>query len=671
MLCFLAYLPAIQSLFIWDDDYYVVKNLALRNFDGLQRIWIGILPDPHAYPVPQYYPMTLTSFWLEYRAWGLDPTGYHVVNILLHATSAFVLWIILKKLAVPGAWVVAAIFAVHPLQVESVAWVTERKNVLSGLFYLLSLLVYLRFTRLDPTPAGNEERTFALPPERWKVYILALVLFVLALLSKSVTASLPAAVLLILWWKRGKLSLVDDVLPLVPFFALGLAMGFVTSWMEHNVVGAKGPDWDLSFVQRLLMAGGAIWFYAAKLVVPYPLIFFYRKWTIDPHEWYWWLAVVGVIIVVAALWSLRSRIGRAPLVGVLFFIGTLFPALGFISFFPMRYSLVADHFQYLAQIGLLSVIVAALAKWLRPREVAGTMAAIVIAAFIVMSNAHARAFTDRGTLWNDTIAKNPDAWVAHTNVGLFYLDMFEREGDARYLDTAEEQLRMARHMTQHRDPVATMDLGLVAAKRGNYPAAMQYFRESIKEYDQLYAGTNVMPEQAADPHMNLGFFLYNARKLDEAIAEYNTAHRLAPRNVGVMENLADAYNVKGDHDKAIEWANAALDIDPESIKAHNTLANALAAQNRLQEAIGQWNIVLKLDRNNYVALNNIGRVLAVNLGQLDQAEQMFKKALQIKPDFAPAQQNLNAVQKVKQMAATQAATRPATNRATTSTAPAQ
>src|SRR5947207_2999765 len=326
LMTLVAYAPALRGGFVWDDDAYVTDNLALRSFDGLRTIWLGILPDPQVYAaqvVPQYYPMTLTSFWLEFRIWGASAAGYHVVNVLLHATSALLLWVILRKLAVPGAWMIAAIFAVHPVQVESVAWITERKNVLSGVFYLCSLLIYLRFCEIDPAPTLGPGQTALLPAERWKIYVLSLLLFIFALLSKSVTGSLPAVVLLILWWKRGRISW-DDFMPLIPFFAAALIMGWVTAYMEHNVVGAQGREWDYTFPQRLLIAGRAVWFYAYKLIWPATLIFTYDKWPIHLPEQSWQMlfgaAVIGVIV---ALFLLREKIGRGPLVAVLFFVGTL------------------------------------------------------------------------------------------------------------------------------------------------------------------------------------------------------------------------------------------------------------------------------------------------------------------------------------------------------------
>jgi hypothetical protein len=262
VLVLLAYTPALDAGFVWDDDDYVTANVTLRSVTGLARIWV----EPGA--VPQYYPMAFTSLWLDYRLWGMRPFGYHLVNVLLHGLNAVLLWRLLVMLAVPGAWLAAAVFAVHPVHVESVAWVTERKNVLSGAFYLGAFLAYLRFAPPGGRGAG---------PVAWRAYAAALALFVLAMLSKTVTCTLPAALLIVLWWKRPRLA-ARDVLPLLPFFALGLGLSLVTIWMEKHHVGAQGADWALSAVDRCLIAARALWFYLGKLVWPAPLVFNYPRW---------------------------------------------------------------------------------------------------------------------------------------------------------------------------------------------------------------------------------------------------------------------------------------------------------------------------------------------------------------------------------------------------------
>jgi hypothetical protein len=301
-----AYLPALRAGWVWDDDYYVTNNPTLNSLEGLKRIWFEIGA------VPQYYPLVHTSFWVEHRVWGLRPLGYHLDNVLLHAVAAVLLWRVLVLLEVPGAWVAAALLAVHPLHVESVAWVTERKNVLSGVLYLSAGLVYLRFALRKPTALS------------WDMYLLSLLLFIGALWSKTVTCSLPAAILLVIWWKRGRITL-KDVTPLIPFFIIGIGAALLTGWMEKHVVGAQGPEWQINFGQRCIIAGRALWFYLGRLIFPWPLMFIYPRWEVRASDWALYVFPVSAMAVLIGLILARKRIGRGPAIAALVFAGTLFP----------------------------------------------------------------------------------------------------------------------------------------------------------------------------------------------------------------------------------------------------------------------------------------------------------------------------------------------------------
>ncbi len=402
-----AYWPATGNGWIWDDESYVHENPHLRSVRGLAEIWLR----PGA--VPQYYPLVHTSYWLEYRVWGLAPSGYHAVNILIHAGSAVLLWRLLRRLEVPGAWAAAALFALHPVHVESVAWVTERKNVLSGFFDRASAAAYLRWAPPERPPGAET------PP---RLYAAAIALYVCALLSKTVTCSLPAALLLVRWWKRGRLEWAD-VRPLVPFFVIGIGLGVLTVWLEKANVGAAGPDWELSAVERVLIAGRALWIYAGKLAWPAPLVFFYPRFEVDAGEWRQYLYPAAAAAVVIGLWLARRRVGRGPLVAVLFFAGTLVPALGFFYDYTMRFSFDADHFQYIASIALITAAgefgaAAAARIGRRARLPAAAVLAAVLAALGTLTWQRCLAFRDAETLWRDTLGKNPDAWLAHNNLGV-------------------------------------------------------------------------------------------------------------------------------------------------------------------------------------------------------------------------------------------------------------
>ena len=312
---FLAYRPAWHGAPVWDDAAHMTRP-QLRPLDGLRRIWL----EPGA--TQQYYPLTHTAFWVQSRLWGDETLGYHLVNVAFHLATSLLLFALLRRLEVPGALLAAAVFALHPVHVESVAWITELKNTLSGALFAAAALAYLRF---------DEAR-------RKRAYALALALFVLGLLAKTVVAVLPAALLVAFWWRRGRLEPRRDVLPLVPFFALGLAAGLVTAWVERQyVIGGLAVHFGLGAKERLLLAGRAIWFYLGKLVWPAELVFLYPRWDLGRPAWWAFLFPAGALLLLVAAWALRKK-WRGPLAALLFFVLALLPALGFVDVYPFRFS---------------------------------------------------------------------------------------------------------------------------------------------------------------------------------------------------------------------------------------------------------------------------------------------------------------------------------------------
>ena len=341
LLVCLAYLPALRGGFVWDDDSWTTNLSALfQDPSGLRLIWF----QPTA--LQQYYPLTGTTFWLDYQLWNFWTTPYHVENVLLHALAALLFWRLLLRLQVPGAWLASALFALHPVMVESVAWITERKNVLSLALYLGALLAYLRYaqsvasgTRMPgEVPAGGTKAGNSTLDTRHSTlfYSLAFVLFLGALLAKTATFSLPAAILLLGWWQRGQIRWRTDVLPTLPFFALALGLCAVTAWLEKYHVGARGSYFTLTFPQRCLVAGRAFWFYLGHLFWPVKLCFVYPRWQPDPGSGWQWLYPVAAIGTLFTLWLFRRRMGRGPATALFFFVGTLFPVLGFMNAYGMR-----------------------------------------------------------------------------------------------------------------------------------------------------------------------------------------------------------------------------------------------------------------------------------------------------------------------------------------------
>jgi tetratricopeptide (TPR) repeat protein len=503
LLVFLAYLPALHGGFIWDDDAYVTHNPTLHDGEGLRQIWFKVGA------VPQYYPMVHTTFWLEYHLWALNPVGYHLINVLLHAIAALLLWQVLRRLPAPGAWLAAVIFALHPVEVESVAWVTERKNVLSAVFYFAAALAYLRFVAWEKP--GSPNRLL------WSWYLGALVLFLAALLSKTVTCSLPAVLLLVCWWKKGRVQR-SDIIPLLPFFVVGVALGLMTAWIEKYNVGAQGADWSLTFADRCLIAGRALWFYAGKLVWPTPLTFIYPRWEIEPAVWWQWLFPIAAIGVVAGLWLARRRIGKGPLVAVLCFAGTLGPALGFVNVYPMRYSFVADHYQYLASVGLITLCAAGLARI--PRVIP----AILVVLLGALTWQQTGIYRNPEILWRDTLAKNPDCWMAQNNLGTLFAD------------------------------------------KGRFDEAIENYRKAIQINPDHREALN-----------NLGNALAAQGRLDEAIENYYKAIQINPNSFDALNDLGNALAAQGRFDEAIKNYYKAIQINPNSSGALNDLAWMLAA----------------------------------------------------------------------------------------------
>jgi tetratricopeptide (TPR) repeat protein len=636
-----AYVPGIRGQFVWDDDYYVTNNRLLRSLDGLQRIWFDIVPSPAKYPLPQYYPMTHTSFWIEYHLWGLNSTGYHVTNVLLHVAGALLIWLILRKLDVPGAWAAAAIFALHPINVESVAWIAERKNVLSAFFFFASLYVYLRYSGVIAKPqaagapdASESTQYFTLPDDPFRLYALSLLLFFLALASKTVTSSLPVIVLLIVWWKRGKISLKDHILPLMPFFVLGIAAGALTGWMEVNRVGAHGTDWDYGFATRCIIAGRAAWFYVGKLAFPYPLIFNYPRWNIratGPLQWMFPLSMIAVVVV---LLLNRKRLGRGPVVAVLYYLVTLFPAMGFINVFPMRYSFVADHFVYLSSIGLIALACAGVTRFVidqvgRERATGALSAAcaVVLVFAFALTNSRAGAFENSRVLWEDTLNKtNQQSWLAANNYGEGLLF----SGDPQNIDTAEKWFHKVLRLKEDH-PEARYNLGLIAERRNQPDEAMKWYHESLH-----YRPGYILPL------FRLGYLHAQRGELVEAERMYQAILSENPDDLNTRLALGRLYERQNRDDDAIKQYEAASEANPDSAQPFIDIGNIKARTGQGELAIQYWSQAARREPNNATIANNVGVVFASG-GYFREAQPFFQRAIELNPKFVEAHRQLGIV----------------------------
>ena len=608
LLTLLVYLPSTQCGFIWDDDAYVQNNPHLRSADGLGRIWFQI----HA--TPQYYPLVFTSYWIEHSIWGLNPAGFHGVNIALHAAVSLLLWRVLRRLAVPAAWTAAAVFALHPVHVESVTWITERKNVLSGVFYLGALLAYLRYAGIKSIGCRSGRSS------RW--YAAALLLFLGALLSKTVTCSLPAVILILLWWKRARL-VRSDVLALLPFFLFGIAFGLLTAWYEKKYVGAVGVHWQLTHIDRWLIAGRALWFYAGKLLWPHPLSFIYPRWSISASSWWQFLFPLAVVAAIGLLWLGRRRMGTGPLAAVLCFCGTLVPALGFFDIYPMRYSFVADHFQYLASIGLIVLFVAAAARFIatlqQPRLGAAAAACVLVAAALVTWQQQS-TYANLETLWRNVIRTNPRASIAYNNLG----NLHRKQGRE---DEAFQHFRRALQINPNSED-AHNNLGAMLYNRGRLDEAVEHYRRALQ----------INPNHE-DAHTNLGVALASQGRVDEAVTCFRLALRINPRFVLAHNNLGIALRSQGRIDEAVRHHHLAIRIEPDFAEAYSDLGIALAFRGSLDDAIAHFRRALQIEPDDGETHFNLGLALA-SRGSLDDAIAHFRRALQIEPDLGEAHFNL-------------------------------
>jgi tetratricopeptide (TPR) repeat protein len=454
-----------------------------------------------------------------------------------------------------------------------------------------------------------------------RLYLLALGLFVCALLSKSVTSSLPAVVLLIIYWKRGRIAKAD-VLPLLPFFALGLAMGSLTSWMERHIVGAQGKEFDFTIVDRILIAGRAVWFYVTKLAWPNPLIFMYPRWRIDDHALWQYVFPLAAIALIMVLWLLRHRIGRGPLVAALFFGGSLVPALGFVNVLPMRYSFVADHFQYLASLGLLTLFAVGVARYI-PRGLIPHVSGALCLALAIVTWRHARDFSDLETLWQRTIAKNPSSWMAHNNYGVLLMDK------GRIPEAVHEFETTMSLKPDHAE--SRLNFGLIAQHQGKLDEAERRFREAMS-----------LREGYVDAYYNLGSLYVEQGRLPEAIELLQRTIDLAPNHHAAYTNLGMAFARQGRTADAMKQYQTAIRLNPDATLAHVNLGALYLEAGDLDRAAAEWTEVVRLDPNDAMALNNLGIVQAQR-GRLNEAEQYFRRSLGSDPNYPDALTNLGII----------------------------
>jgi tetratricopeptide (TPR) repeat protein len=638
LVTFAAYVPAFRAGYIWDDPDYVTQNPDLRNAEGLGEIWTG--PGTPR----QYYPLVFTTYWVEHHLWGDWAGGYHAVNVALQAANAVLLWVLLSRLGIPGAFLAAAIFAVHPVHVESVVWVAERKNVLSGVFYLLAALAYVRFA----LPDGGGPSA---PGRRWRWYALAIVAFACALLSKSATCTLPVALLIVLWWKRPRLSW-RDVAALLPMLAMAIASGILTGWIERHYDVGEGAAITTPLVHRFAIAGMAVWFYLGKLLFPYPLIPLYPRWEVGA-----WSYLLGVALLVGAvcLWFLRKRIGKWPLAALAIFVVGHGPTLGFVDFAFLFHSWVGDRFQYLPSMALIAAVCAAAAGLgermtrrhlgdhppaddgtppldlqatttrpippARRRGVLGPLVGLLVVGILAaMTVSQSRIYRDAGTFFEYALEWNSQSSIAENGLG----SALEEQ---RKLDLAAAHFRRAIALAP-RFALAYMNLGTTLRKQNKFEEALRMLRRAAE-----------LAPRRAEPHLFLGILLSQKREWPGAIEELRQALRLDTKLAEGWNALGIAYRQIGRSADAVSASQQAVRLDPGVAQYRANLGDALAFANRPAEARQQYEAALRLDPACAEAHFGMG-VMAFSAHRESEAIASFRRAIQLHPGWPQAMSNL-------------------------------
>lgn len=555
---FVAYLPVWRAGLIWDDGSFVVNNPLIRQPGGLWQFWFSTRP-------LDFFPMTSSLLWVEWRLWGASPLSYHVANVCLHLAGTLLLWRLLAAMRIPGAWLAAALFALHPVNVESVAWISEQKNTLCLVFYLLSLLLYVRWddARESPEDCGRWQAdvgghaSFPFPLPGPALYWLSLAAFVLALLSKTAVAPLPLVLLGLAWARRGRIGRAD-LGRSAPFFVAALAVGLVSLWFQsHRAIGSDVVRTD-NFWARLAGAGWAIWFYLGKALLPLDLRAIYPRWQIDPARWGSYLPGLLVAAGFLTCWRWRQRWGRSLLLALGYFVAMLLPVLGFLNISFMQYSLVADRWQYFAIIGPIALGAAALARW-RPGKSPAVRNAACLALLSILGLLtwkQCGIYADAETFWQTALTRDATLPIAHNNLGKA---LYERGR----MDEAMGHFQQALEF-QPGYAMAEFNLGELLSQLGRLDESIPHFQRAL----------SIQPRYA-DAHNNLAIAFARTGRLDEALAHFQQAVAIRPDDPEIHNNLGGTLCQKGRTDEGIAHLKRALELDPDYAGARESLAKIL------------------------------------------------------------------------------------------------
>ncbi len=564
-----VFLPSLANGFVgWDDEASITTNPHMTEPGGLQRIWTTRESE-------QYYPLTLTTFWVEYRMFGRAPLGYHATQTVLHALNTLALMLVLRGLGASlfVSCLVSLLFAVHPLQVMSVAWVAERKNLLSCLFSLLALQLWAQFR-------GDRRG-------RW--YAGSLLAFAAALLSKTAAAALPLAIVAldrsvfrVTWRSTGK--------AVVPLLALSAAAALITIQFEQKFI-ARVPEPAI----RPLIAAAAILFYAWKLLVPLHLLPIYPLWSVALDSLIWWLPLVALASITLALAPMRRRLDGLAKFGLVFFVALLLPSLGIVAFGNLAVTYVSDHYVYVASIGFFLVIALALDSVRRRSPALGAVitigAGILLAAHAALSLRAIPVFESAESMWSRTLEGNPDCFPAHMGLGRVHANRQEWEEAATHYQRATEIL------PEEFD--AGLALGAARLRLSDDAAAEAAFLAVTRKHPEM-----------PDPIFDLGLVAERRRDIDRAIEMYERALMLDPRYARAHLALGGVYLGLLERERAEAHFRAAMALDPSDPQTRVGIATCQRGRLQFAQAVETLRQALAASPDSLAVMNLLARILA-------------------------------------------------------------
>jgi protein O-mannosyl-transferase len=645
----LAYLPALTGGFVLDDGFLITNNELVNAPDGLYRMWFTTQS-------PDYWPATNSMFWIQRRLWGASTVGYHASNVLLHIVACVLVWINLRRLSIAGGVLAAVIFAVHPVNVESVAWISQCKNTLSMVFLLLSTVWFLNWETPSSRSSSAAETSGGLVKGR-HCYLLSLSAFLLAMLSKGSVVMLPVLLLTIIRWKRNFRR--GDFLCIAPFFAVAIALGAVNVWFQTH--GVEAASQASGFTERLLGAGGVVCFYLYKAILPIDLMFVYPQWRVNVGSVLWWAPLATVLGVTMILWRYRNAWGRPILFAWFFFCTALAPVMGFTDTSFMRFSHVADHYQHLAILAVIALAGAGFGVWIDcgdkfPRRAAMVVAAMVVGVLIILAGQQSRSYKDARTLYETTLRQDPNSPFARNLLGIALLDA------GQYEDAIEECRKAIGVKPDYVEAYFT--LGDIYARMRQYSAAIENYEQVLEldpsslqahfnlagvfkeqgEYDKAveYYGTVIDSYPQYEPaYVNLGIVFLQMNQVEESLEQFRQAARIAPNSPEAQQDMGLVLLMLGRPDEAIVRLQRAIELKPDFYEAFYNLGNSYRAKGQFREAIGSFERALALNSQSFQAQNRIGAVFS-EMGQMQEAIEHYRRAVLLKPDYFEALRNLGS-----------------------------